>query len=186
MFFPSAARLSLVIALAAAPLLCAPAQAQGYDSAYTSAAIKACKLLKEEDGGVRSFRCPAFAGVPVNLLTEDDGATIDFGRKGLSDEFAFGSFAVAGDRIEWRYTRSKTDRSPFAAILRYSVGPSVGGPMRPVLVVYRLNGRESSCVVARIDGRPANANQQARDIADTKARTFRCGVDSAQDMTGGQ
>jgi hypothetical protein len=90
--------------------------------------------------------------------------------------------------VEWRLE----DGRPFATILRWNVmtagdSAKATGPIKPsgqVLVVTQL-GPGGTCQIGYVDTRSnANANEIARQIADDKARSFRCGED--QPVTGGK
>ena len=133
--------------------------ARAADSAYTTHDYEACPLTIDEDA-YQVRRCEGFGGIAVNWHNEDDGAV------------------VAGKTVEWRGASRTGALAPYAAIVRYDMGRSIGGPFEPVLMIFHLDGRTGSCLAASVDGRRANANTRARRIADTFARTFRCGADT--------
>lgn len=62
--------------------------------------------------------------------------------------------------------------------MRFQLCRSIGGPCRPELVLFRLEGKRRSCIAATLDGTRADANVQARALADDFVRRFRCGKDA--------
>jgi len=148
------------------------------DSAYTTHDYEACPLTIDEDA-YQVRRCEGFGGIAVNWHNEDDGAVVDFGANGSVDDVPYAlPFVFAGKTVEWRGATRTGALVPYAAIVRYDMGRSIGGPFEPVLMIFHLDGRTGSCLAASVDGRRANANTRARRIADTFARTFRCGADT--------
>lgn len=169
-------RLISLLFVAAALLGAAPAHAA--DSAYTSHDYQACPLIRDEDA-YQVRRCEGFGGIAVNWHNEDDGAVVDFGANGSAEDGPYEPpFAVAGKTVEWRGAIRSGALVPYAAIVRYDMGRSIGGPFEPVLMIFHLEGKTGSCLAASVDGRRADANTRARRIADTFARTFRCGEDT--------
>ena len=69
---------------------------------------------------------------------------------------------------------------PFATILRYSWEHGDNGPKGETLVVTKL-GTTDACHVAYVkaDGNP-KANEMAREIADSRARSFDCKRDEPE------
>jgi hypothetical protein len=67
-----------------------------------------------------------------------------------------------------------TAGKPVAAVLRYDIGQSVSGPFKSALVVYKIEGSKSSCIVAVVSGGRKDANERARAIADERAASFTC------------
>jgi hypothetical protein len=148
------------------------------DSVYTTHDYQACPLVKDEDP-YQVRRCEGFGGIAVNWHNEDDDAVVDFGTNGSSEDWPYEqSFVFAGKTIEWRGATRAGGLVPYAAIVRYDMGRSIGGPFDPVLMIFRLEGRENSCLAASVDGRRADANARARRLADGFVRTFRCGKDT--------
>ena len=139
------------------------------ESSYTRHVWDECRQIAAEDDSV-TRRCSGFGGVPVLYTAASDAASVGFGQNGLTGESNLGSFFFPRETVEWRTKAGK----PFAAILRYDIGPSVGGPFRSWLAVYKLQGVKSSCIVALVDGARADANAHARELADTGAQGFKC------------
>jgi hypothetical protein len=76
--------------------------------------------------------------------------------------------------IEWRGPLVNGKVMPIAAIVRYQLCRTVGGPCAPELAIYRLVGTRASCIAATVNGRRTDANIRARAIADTFAPSFDC------------
>ncbi len=163
-------------------LLCGSLAATGagsIESAYSRHDYERCKRISDDDP-IMERRCEGHTGIPVTWVNEPDNSSVSFGTEGaVGGEFdkRF-TFAVAGNVIEWRGPVEKGGVVPYAAIIRYQLCRSVGGPCTPELVIYRLNGRRSSCIAATVNGRRADANATAREVADSFARGFDCEKDT--------
>ena len=155
------------------------AVAEAVDSVYTRHAYETCPVVKEHEAG-RAFRCAGHRGIPVTYDADEHNVLVGIGTGGetASTDWLVRHYAEAGPTIEWRGVRRGRDIDPFAAILRFrvTVSPAIGAPRREVLAVYRVD-RVRSCIVAVLDGRNADANAEARRVADARARMFRCGRD---------
>lgn len=143
------------------------------DSAYTKFDWESCRKTSEEDDVVMR-RCNGPDGVVVDINSGADAAFVSFGAKGARGETQIGEFYFPKDTVEWR----KSGGKPFAAILRYDVGKAIGGPFRSALVVYKLEGTASSCVVAIVDANKPDGNARARKLADEAAPKFTCEKDA--------
>ena len=65
--------------------------------------------------------------------------------------------------------------------MRYKICSNIEGKScRDWLYVYKLEGSESSCVMAIVDAGKPGANARARQMADESATGFRCGKDKAR------
>lgn len=146
--------------------------AQAAESNYTRHDWDKCKQIAAEDDSV-TRRCAGLGGVPLLYTAASDASSVGFGEKGMIGDSDFGDFYFPKETVEWRSKGGK----PYAAILRYDLGPAIGGPFKSWLAVYKLQGVKSSCVVALVDGAHANANERARDIADQDAARFTCDRD---------
>jgi len=135
-----------------------------------------------EDYG--SWRCTGHDGMAVYVTAGDQRSYISYGPNAAKEKAAqqtLASFNSEGKTIEWRIERLPNGKArAFATILRWNTtvldgaGNNVSGQ---VLVVTRL-GPGGVCHVGYVDGRAnPNANELAAEIADTRARTFRCGKD---------
>lgn len=149
-------------------------QAVAADSVYTHHIWEKCRTLKD-DGIESTKRCVGPGGLPILYENEPDSAFVSFGAKGFVGDGVGVDLATApGATVEWRRDKG----APFAAILRYAIGKGVGAPHKDHLVVYKLEGRRSSCIVAIVAAARADANARARAIADERARAFACGKDA--------
>ncbi len=150
-----------------------PVDAGGYSSAYTAFDLEACRVTGESSEGASvDYACSGRAGVPIFVHLGDGRLDIDAGVDG--EEFTtIGAFNELGERLEWRMK----DGSPFAVIFRYrDVAPQSDG--RTVIGVEKIGqAGKPGCRVAQIAGETPDANRVAREIADTRARDFRCGID---------
>jgi hypothetical protein len=173
-------RLIAAVVLAVGGAQSAPA-AGSIESAYTRHDYEGCRKLSDDDP-IMERRCEGHAGIPVTWVNEPDGSNVSFGAEGgVGGEFdnRF-TFAVVGNVIEWRGPVERGAVRPYAAIVRYQLCRAIGGPCAPELVIYRLNGARSSCIAATVNGRRADANVKARDVADGFARSFDCEKDKVQ------
>ena len=175
----------LTLALAAAALAGAtPATAQAVTYAYTPFDLAKCEqTTRADDEGFDAWECKGYGGIAINVVADDERMYISYGPKAkdeLASEETLASYNSEGKTIEWRLTPGP-DGKPraFAAIMRWNVTrwtddkPIIGA----VLVVTRL-GPGGVCHVGYVDGRAnPNANDLAREIADNRARRFRCKQD---------
>ena len=172
--------------LALVLLLCgthAAAAAGSIESDYSRHDYERCHKLSDDDP-IMERRCAGHGGIPVTWVSEPDSSSVSFGTDGaVGGEFdkRF-TFAVAGNVIEWRGPVEKGRVVPYAAIVRYQLCSAIGGPCAPELVVYRLNGTRSSCIAATVNGRRADANLRARELADSVAPDFDCEKDRVRVM----
>ncbi|MFT4096552.1 MAG: hypothetical protein QM651_05475 [Rhodoblastus sp.] len=148
-------------------------RAAAAESAYTKFDWEKCRKTAAEDDVVIR-RCNGPDGVAVHINNGADAAFVSFGAKGVRGETQLGEFYFPKDTVEWRRSGGK----PFAAILRYDIGKAIGGPFRSALVVYKLEGSASSCIVAILDSARPDANARARTLADEAAPKFSCGKDA--------
>jgi hypothetical protein len=154
------------------------------ERAYTPLELSKCRHKpgrEVEDYG--SWRCEGYGGNFVFVSAGDQRTYISYGPK-LAETVAAGetlaAFNSEGKTIEWRIERKCGKPVPFATILRWNTtvmqdnGSTVRGQ---VLVVTRL-GPGGVCHVGYVDGRAnPNANELAVQLADTRARGFKCGKD---------
>jgi hypothetical protein len=161
-------------------------------SIYTSTAEKDCRIVEagtaDDGGGTRVCRGPS--GLVVVVSEGDLRETVSVGRnrKAAANEPAaqerFGPFNSTTPTIEWRLPGK--DKPPYALIQRWHLADieDEGKDGRPIakqlLVVTRLSPGPV-CRVAYVDVKAnANANDLAREAADTIARDFRCGTDKVK------
>jgi hypothetical protein len=144
----------------------------GLASTYTVIDLEKCTLVSEqsEEGTSAEWRCAGFGDIPL-IVEEGDGRfDVDAGVK--NDRFeTVGAFNSLGDTAEWRLR----DGKPFAVIFRYlDATPEAKG--RTVLAVEKIGSAAApGCRVAQIAGDVPDANQVARDLADSNAADFACG-----------
>lgn len=173
----------VAVVLAAAGVT--PAVSQTVTRAYTQFDSDKCRHIKGravEDYG--SWLCPGYAGIAVRLSAGDQRMQVSFGANAAREPAARETFprfnSAYKGTIEWRIeTPAGGKPRPFATILRWNVKLEDDGrdTTGRVLVVTRL-GPGGVCHVGYVDARAnPNANELARQLADDKARGFRCGVD---------
>ena len=161
----------IIIFAVFASLAAGPARAQAIDSAYTKHVFEKCTLVRDDDP-VTERRCVGYANIPVFWINEPDSSSIAFGAEGVTDgsyDERF-TFAVVENTVEWRGLRKAGRIEPFAAIVRFQLCRSIGGPCRPELVLFRLEGKRRSCITASVDATRAGANVSARALADSFVR----------------
>lgn len=160
-----------IVLLLALFLLAQPAQ--GAESRYTRHSFDTCPQVgSPEPGIVANRQCRGPDGQAVDWSADDDSSSVTFGTRPLDEALGVETFFEVLPTIEWRGPPG----TPYAAIVRYRTGPSVGRLDRTRLVVYRLAPGGVSCIMAILSGGP-RANETARTLADTRASRFRCGTD---------
>ena len=165
----------------------APAASQSVSRVYTTFDSDKCRHTRGkevEDYG--SWRCKGYAGIDVVLSAGDQRMQVSFGRKALNEVAAGETFPgfnnVYKGTVEWRLEKLPNGKTrPFATILGWNVRIAGDEDRRRstgrVLVVTRLNPG-GVCHVGYVNARTnPNANELAVQIADTKARTFKCSED---------
>lgn len=170
--------------------LALPVHAGQMTSTYTKLDFKeTCKILEEvEDGGSVSMLCKGYENYPVHFAEGDLRHSVQFGHVEPGKSRIWQSFTQwnrVSDTIEWRLR----DGVPVAAILRWFIentddaGSADPKRVGQVLVVSRV-GQQSgnpACVIGYVDALAnSNANQLARDLADSLAVDFTCGADKAE------
>lgn len=154
------------------------------ESVYTDLVLDRCKALVEPDpdepgGDFMSSRCPGLGKYQVLFKEGDLRQSLHYGylKQSIIDHAfeSFGGFNHVKPRIEWRLG---DDRIPYAAIQRFFVGDAEN--QGQVLAVSRVGqpGDREGCPVAYVDALAnKNANELAREVADTIAASFACGKD---------
>ena len=169
------------VALIAVCFAATAASAGEIASVYSDLDLAKCKALQlytgdEGEGG--EWECKGIKGHDVMFWEGDLRGNIAFGplaRSQCSSAQSFGAFNSPGAKIEWRMENGK----PFATILRWNVKleDDERDTTGRVLVVTRL-GPGGVCHVGYVDARAnPNANELAQQLADEKAREFKCGAD---------
>lgn len=139
----------------------------------------------ENDGDWADLSCSGYFGYPVLLSYGDARESVFFGFP--PDDMAstwesFSGFNGSGSKVEWRVETNGNVSLPFAAIHRRSVNTSGEDPAKQVDVlvvakVAQMEGRDGCTVGLVLATGNAGANDDARKIADEKARAFVCGKD---------
>ena len=162
-----------------------PAASQTVTRVYTQLDSDKCRHTKGqgvEDYG--SWLCPGHDGIAVHLSAGDQRMHVSFGRNAGREPAARETFprfnSAYKGTIEWRIETPPAGKPrAFATILRWNVKleDDERDTTGRVLVVTRL-GPGGVCHVGYVDARAnPNANELAQQLADEKARGFRCGAD---------
>ncbi|MCA0011611.1 hypothetical protein LB561_05875 [Mesorhizobium sp. B292B1B] len=179
---------SLVLPLVLASV-CQAAHAGEISSAYTDLDWKHdCVTYAQAgdgDGDWADLACSGYRGYPVLIAYDDARESLFYGFPPGGDMTSvwesFSGFNSSGARIEWRIETDGDKAVPFAVIHRRSISnPEDEKKPTDVLLVSKVAQMDArdGCTVALVlaTGNPA-ANDQARKLADEKARTFACGKD---------
>ena len=179
-----------IIGLALAVLACfgRPSSSQTVSRVFTPLDSDKCRHTKGK--GVEDYgfwRCAGHDGIEVYLSAGDQRMQVSFGRNAAREPAARETFprfnSAYKGTIEWRI-ETLPDGKPraFATILRWNVKleDDERDTTGRVLVVTRL-GPGGVCHVGYVDARAnPNANELAQQIADDKARSFKCNSDKPQ------
>ena len=179
---------ALLLALCAA----SPAAAQDIFSAYSKFdAEKTCRHTPGKDvEDYGSWLCPGYGGLIIRLSAGDQRMQVSFGasaRRAKGEVAAGETFpgfnSVYEGTVEWRVEKRADGKLvPFATILRWNTRTEAdaerddGKSTGRTLVVTRINPG-GVCHVGYVDARAPGANEEARKLADEKARGFKCGKD---------
>ncbi|MBZ9806579.1 MULTISPECIES: hypothetical protein [unclassified Mesorhizobium] len=179
---------SLVLPLVLASV-CQPAHAGEISSAYTDLDWKndcvTYAQAGEGDGDWADLACSGYRGYPVLIAYDDARESLFYGFPPGGDMTSvwesFSGFNSSCARIEWRIETDGDKAVPFAVIHRRSISnPEDEKKPTDVLLVSKVAQIDTrdGCTVALVlaTGNPA-ANDQARKLADEKARSFACGKD---------
>lgn len=140
-------------------------------------------MAEEGDGDWANYVCTGYRGYPVIVSYADERESIFYGfppegGAGFIWE-GFEGFSSAGPTIEWRVERRGEVEIPFATIHRWTV-TSMDEPDETVevLVVEKVGllPQRQGCAIAYVMATGnEEAEEQARQLADTQARDFQCG-----------
>ncbi|KXF79362.1 hypothetical protein ATN84_06535 [Paramesorhizobium deserti] len=175
----------VLLALSAAALLISGARAADIESAYTKIDRKhGCKVVEAAargDGDWQELACTGYKGYPVLISYDDARESIFYGyppKEGKRKWESFAGFNQSSDTIEWRVAREGKKEIPFATIHRWFVGePGDTVEVLAVEKIGRKGGGEGCAVGYVVASGNGNANDEARRIADSRARDFSCDVD---------
>ena len=166
--------------LAAILFLIAPGLALAANtSVYTKYDIAKCPKLdvgNTDQGDSGSWLCNGFGNLKIYFAEGDLRDFVAFGKSPklhCAAEQTFSGFNSVNNTIEWRLNKGK----PIAAIQRWTVSydPEDSAKTKTWLVVTRIESG-NSCHMAVVEGAFPNANIKAREIADSLAEKFECGV----------
>jgi len=178
---------ALLIPLALAGL-CQAASAGDISSAYTDLDWdKDCVTYAqaaEGEGDWASLACSGYRGYPVLIGYDDARESLFYGFPSHDMTSVWESFSAlntAGPKVEWRIETNGDMAIPFAVIHRRSISnPEDENKSTEVLVVAKVAQPDvqEGCTVGLVlaTGNP-QANDQARKLADEKAKGFACGKD---------
>jgi len=157
-------------------LLSTGAFAQPNDSVYTKINLdEDCSLIEAHEMGA-TFGCPGYKGYPVMVAEGDLRMFVSYGLDSMNEVAAgqtIPAFNTVHDTLEWRLANKEFGWTPIATILRYFTDDGMGDKQQ-ILVVTKVKLGET-CQVARVNAsKYKNANQIARDLADSVAETFDC------------
>ncbi|TGQ50113.1 hypothetical protein EN836_30585 [Mesorhizobium sp. M1C.F.Ca.ET.193.01.1.1] len=171
--------------------LCSAAHAGDISSAYTDLDWKkdcvTYAQAEEGDGDWASLACSGYRGYPVLVGYDDARESVYYGFP--SDDMtavweSFSAFNSSGAKVEWRIETKGDVAIPFAAIHRRSVSnPENENKPTEVLVVAKVAQPEKheGCTIGLVLATGnAQANDQARKLADEKAKGFACGKDKRE------
>lgn len=157
------------------------------ESVYSDLGLDSdCVIYSRYEQGA-SFSCPGYGGYGV-LFSEDDlRQSVFYGYVG--EWFAegawegFDAFNRVSGKVEWRLI----DKVPYATIMRWFLTPADGSTETDdqiqLLVVSKVAqpGIGDGCVIGYVDARENDdANELARQIADTTSLSFRCRIDAPE------
>ncbi len=163
------------------PFAISPAQAESYESAYTSIAFDECLQLTPPDlvdeylGA--EWVCAGYNGIVAWVSEGDLRMFLGYGPEGR-EQCSYGQtmsgFNSVSDTLEWRLKVQHGRATPIATILRYDVERHDGGS-RQYLVVTKLG--EEACHMAYIDASEPDHNESAREAAEYFTEGFDCARD---------
>lgn len=158
-------------------LLAGPAgAADAYRSEYTDLDFEQCTRIIADDMGA-TFACPGYKGIPVMVGEGDLRMFVSFGLTSTTEKAAeetLPPFNHLGAKIEWRLKQGEEGYEPAATILRWFTQREEGEGEGQVLVVTQIK-TGATCHIAYIDAvANSNANEMAREAADSLAGDFDC------------
>lgn len=156
----------------------APPVADAITSRYTPIDLDKCTVLSGMvEGESVEWRCPGLGDIPLFVLAGDGRYDVDAGTR--NDAFESASpFNDPPETVEWRVR----DGAPFALIYRIrSATPEAPGQSWLMVETIGAAGKPG-CRIATVSGETPDANVRAREIADIKAGSFRCGTDEEQQV----
>lgn len=155
-------------------------------SVYTKYNLDKCPKLdvgNADEGDSGSWLCKGYGNLKIYFAEGDLRQFVAFGKspkQHCAAEQTFSGFNSANNTIEWRLNKGNA----IAAIQRWTVSfdPEDSAKTKTWLVVTRIEPG-NSCHMAVVEGAFPNANIKAREIADSLAEKFECGVSSQTAIT---
>jgi hypothetical protein len=144
-------------------------------STYTKINLDTCAVVAQDrESGSIAWSCPGLNGIPIWVAEGDLRYFVSFGPNAAQEVAATQTltpFNRINDTLEWRLG---ADGQPYATILRWFTEFD-DGHQGQVLVVTKT-GPGGTCHIAYVDARAnPNANELARQAADTLTAGFQCG-----------
>lgn len=147
----------------------------GLDSVYTSLEGKPCrKVIDDKTTGAYTLACPGAGKFALQVLYDDDRSSVNVVTPEKRvfelrywDVVAHG-FTSLGKKAEWRTAMVDGKSVPAALIVRVNATDQsdASHPTRVALLAVAQIRKNEACVVKTIAAGAANANADARAIAD--------------------
>jgi len=146
---------------------------------YSATSGPTCRTIRAKSE-FNSWRCRGPSGYRAVFHDLGNLVAVEFGPSGkeraLVEESMMwpGATKPFGDRVELRLNEG----SPYAAILRtwrQDFDSNSGAPTTSDELLVIKVSPQGACRIGTVDGKQADANAIARQIADSSAETFRCG-----------
>ncbi|MER9317448.1 hypothetical protein NKI31_18395 [Mesorhizobium sp. M0659] len=165
------------------------AHADGISSVYTDLdSQKDCVTYaqaQEGDGEWAELACSGYRGYPVLIAYDDARESLFYGFPPGGDMTSvwesFSGFNSSGAKVEWRIETKGDVAVPFAVIHRRSISnpEDENKPTEVLLVakVAQMEARDGCTIGLVLATGNRQANDQARKLADEKAKSFACGKD---------
>ncbi|MBN9219783.1 MAG: hypothetical protein J0I79_17715 [Mesorhizobium sp.] len=165
------------------------ARAADISSAYTDLdSKKDCVTYaqaEQGDGEWADLACSGYRGYPVLIAYDDARESLFYGFPPGGDMTSawesFSGFNSSETKVEWRIETTGDRAVPFAVIHRRTISNAEDGnkPTEVLLVakVAQMDARDGCTVGLVIATGNPTANDQARKLADEKAKNFACGKD---------
>ena len=162
------------------PLAVVAQPALAAEPVYQAVADAGCEVVDTYEAGGTSI-CHGPDGTPFMIDEGDLRFSVTFGgvEEGARPPFnTFGPFNDLGATIEWQVEGGR----PIAAILRSLIYADEDAQRGSVLIVYKVGEAGSpGCIAAYVDTRAnTNANELAREAADTLAPNLDCATHVAE------
>ncbi len=165
--------------LGVSAISCGQVWADEMTSAYTPTSGKACKIVsREKETGDATMRCPGVGGYSLLVIESDSRTSITViapDNQQLPLKFwdvVAPSFSTLGPRVEWRFLPRRGVPVPVGIIARVDTVDQID-VTRPkplsFLAIARIHSGKA-CVTGKIAAGQANANRDARKVADAADR----------------